>query len=654
MVSGIFRAKKAVLPGLDISHATWLFAHHLRNDPHREQRLQSCAFALSLFGPLEPCHPGVIDHRQDGLVIRSKESPWKMGGALPCMPGISSDAQLLHHARFQNTSLFQREPYDLYRHPVTKLIEPGAEWPYGGESDAGLHWDEKEALISPLANELWKWVEGWHCDRHWPDSVDEQYIPPQCQWLFLSVYLAGKPLACVGTVPKNAAALFNLVQMAAQDPRWQSVRREHDIHNNAGLYIRLSWLSQSRYLGYAAGLDDFSNLVIGQDAVAIQHEKQFSLILPEVPLEQHWGRVQLTDALYQKAGISREVSAVHWRSYRTTTWQADGGGCQRLNQRIRLPTPRDSIGNEQLMQACQHFLQQHCQPNGIINSHYSPALHQVYQQDVLFNTAYILSLLNPAERADSTWQICYQYVAAGLSEAEADSIDSLTQSYCLLALLNRSGETYQELISAGLNTLHTRFSRHGQLRRPESDEEKDHFGIELYVLLHAQQKGFKVDDSLLSKAVKQLVNYATFQATPRQFPLLIQLLTLIRDNGNDLEGIQPRIEAVLTQLIDLLLQWQQASGAFMPEVSGLSPVLFTLKSTEALLGAGVEPNQPVQQTLDYLKQHVVVPSQQQYFQSGSYALGGMYSGLFEGSFSVVSTAWFYKLLNRINDDEGLV
>ncbi|MGB1011002.1 MAG: AMMECR1 domain-containing protein [Thiolinea sp.] len=636
---------------LDISRVAWLFGRYLQNDPQREQRLQQCALALSLFGRLEVCPPGGFDQRQHGLVLRSTESPWKMGGALPNMPGISSDAHLLHHARFHNTGLFAHEPCLLYRHSVKKLVEPGAEWPYGGSGDASYRWDENMEVVEPLARTVSDYVQNWHQHGVLPDTVNSHYIPPRCQWLFLSVYHQGRQLACVGTAPQHSAGLLQLVEAATKDQRWQLARQREGAGDENDLYLRLSLLSEESNLGASPGLDTLQNFVLGQDAIAIQHEQQFALILPEVPLEQQWNVTQLSDALFQKSGVNQQGQSVQWLRYRTVTWHIDRQECQQLNKTTNLPVPQAEASHDELISACRYFLQQHRQTNGAINSHYHPFLHCAYQQDSLLNTAHIMFLLGGVDNRADEWHASYDFIA----QAVSDEPDSSTEcAYCVLALMNDPVriENHRSLIARQLDVLQSCFNRHGQL--PRAEQVNDHYSIELYALLQARQQGFHVDPHLLQKAVKHVLKYADFDATPRQFPALLQTIVLAGDLEStgivDFQGLY--ISEMIEQLTQGLLQWQQTTGGFIPETPDMPPVILSLRAMNALLDADELMGESLTKSLQYLKTYIIQPAHQEYVSVPEYTVGGVYNGLYDGCLPVVASAQLLKLLQRLKQQEG--
>lgn len=659
-----FPQDEVISAPLAVSYVSWLLARQLKDDPQRQQRLDNVALGLSLFGALEACAPGDFDPAKHALVVRSQEAPWKMGGALPNMPGFHSAAQLLWHARFNNTGLRRYEPYDLYRHSVRKLVEPGAEWPHGGASAPTQPWDENSAIIQPLAHQLSEWVQQVQRGEALPETTENLpeslFIPAQCQWLFLSVYTQGKQIACMGNVPQRLADLLELVKSAAQDERWQAQQQ-----SDTPVYIRVAVLSQSQYLGYTQDLKTFNNFAPGHDAVAIQHKQQFALILPEVIAQYHWTLQQLNDALYQKAAIAQQDTPAHWRSYRCRSWQMDTAGrCHLLTPTQPLPPPSTlNAPPESLSAACLSFLNYHQNDSGWVNSHYNPDLHQVSQQDRVFNTAYVLWRLAgiDADALTANWQVSYQDIQQALLEDHADpannALSTLERTMCLLALLAspQFRDKQRPLIAQQLLLTQQAFNRHGQLPKPETSLAMDCYGVELLALLTARQHGFLVDEALLRKAVQRFIDYSRYQATLRQYPILLQVLTFISHtfaNNQPDTDIASQTADLITALANELWHWQQASGAFLPEQADLSPTLFTVQVLSALLTSGRPSPERFDKGFQYLRQQILLPEHAATVQSREYAVGGLYSGLTYSQMHMLSSAEMLWLLHQLPEQHS--
>lgn len=606
----------------DLSKVAWLLAVQLQTDPQREQRLEQGALALSLHGALEACHLGDFDPRQHALVIRSQASPWKMGGALPNMPGIRNAAHLLHHARFQNTRLRPYEPFTLYRHTVTKCIEPGAEWPFGGESLPKPNWDEQSGIIQPLIDTLLAWVQTLHQQQPTPELLPALFIPANCQWLFLSVYLRGQQVACAGVQPHRVEDLLHLAKTAAQDPRWRAVQKQE-----APLLIRVHLLSESTGLGAAEHLQA-GNLVVGQDALAIQHEQQFALILPDAAAQQGWNAAQLGQALYQKAGIPMGSSPVFWQRYRSRQWLASSAEPQAQAIPYTRQTPEPHGETHYTHSDFRHlylgFLHYQQHPGGLINTRYQPSLHQVWQQGGLLNTAYILWLLAEGKHhLAPVWDSSFNYLQQALQTTDMTSHE---RSYALLALCQHPHWRKQArpLLAAQLEPLQAALNSHGQLPKP-APHTGGHYSVEILALLHAQQAGFFINTHLLDKASSRLQEHAQHYAQPCQYPALLETLTALQASGHT------QCQPIIQTLHSKLREWQQASGAFLPEHPDQSPTLFTAQALNALC-LNRQENDPglawsLSRALHYLHTNTVLPEHSDLFPVGAFAKGGIYSGL---------------------------
>ncbi|HQF87727.1 MAG TPA: hypothetical protein PLN26_10880 [Acidobacteriota bacterium] len=94
--------------------------------------LDRSAVGVTFFSRLKPCTLGELDNRRYGIVVRSRDRPHRMGGALPGMPGIAGEWAQFEHARATNAGLLPAESWQLFRHSLVKVVEPDVAWPPGG------------------------------------------------------------------------------------------------------------------------------------------------------------------------------------------------------------------------------------------------------------------------------------------------------------------------------------------------------------------------------------------------------------------------------------------------------------------------------------------------------------------------------------------
>ena len=101
---------------------------------------------------MSDCTVGQLDNDRYGIVVRSLERPSQMGGALPRMPGIGNEWEQFQHARRKNGELLSFEPFEIYRHDVIKLVEPGADWqPTGVPARRLAPWHQDGRICGPSA-----------------------------------------------------------------------------------------------------------------------------------------------------------------------------------------------------------------------------------------------------------------------------------------------------------------------------------------------------------------------------------------------------------------------------------------------------------------------------------------------------------------------
>ncbi|MDY7227769.1 AMMECR1 domain-containing protein [Hyalangium rubrum] len=121
-----FPEEKAPALAIAVSQAAFLAARQLtRVSPEPLATLERSAISVTFCAALEPCEVAQLDSERHGLVVRSRERPYLVGGAPPRMPGISNAWQQLEHARTLDARLLPTEPFTLYRYSLQEVVEPG-------------------------------------------------------------------------------------------------------------------------------------------------------------------------------------------------------------------------------------------------------------------------------------------------------------------------------------------------------------------------------------------------------------------------------------------------------------------------------------------------------------------------------------------------
>ena len=103
--------------------------------------IERCKVGVTTLGPLIASRPADLDFDRYGIVVRDRVSGHKLGGALPNTQVFTAEAGQYWQARVSNARLVPGEEHDLFRHDLTKHLEPGERWlSYGAPDGPELAW----------------------------------------------------------------------------------------------------------------------------------------------------------------------------------------------------------------------------------------------------------------------------------------------------------------------------------------------------------------------------------------------------------------------------------------------------------------------------------------------------------------------------------
>jgi orotate phosphoribosyltransferase len=97
--------------------------------------LHGCKIAVTMLGSLIASRPADLDFGRFGIVVRDTVSGHKLGGALPNTQVFTSEAGQYWQARVSNARLVPGEEHEIFRHEITKYVEPGETWLSYGAQD---------------------------------------------------------------------------------------------------------------------------------------------------------------------------------------------------------------------------------------------------------------------------------------------------------------------------------------------------------------------------------------------------------------------------------------------------------------------------------------------------------------------------------------
>jgi orotate phosphoribosyltransferase/AMMECR1 domain-containing protein len=302
--------------------------------------LDQSALAVTFFSALEECTVGELDDDRYGIVVRSKERPATMGGALPRMPGISSPWQQLQHARIKNASLEPFEPYSVFRHDVEKVVDEGEAWQPTGVRKAKRAWTDEAGLCGKLARRARAHVLGWLAGREGAsgEKLPAALLPAGVEAVYLTLYAAGKLCGCMGAAPAELDETLRLLAYAAlQDERFGKA----SVTEPGSVAVTVSFLFAPLDMGEAYPAEIIGAVRLAEQALMAWRGQRSGLLLPFVAVSQNLDLLEYATAVVQKAKLGRR--RCHWTRFDCATWLADADGTQRLEHGLPRSERRASL-----------------------------------------------------------------------------------------------------------------------------------------------------------------------------------------------------------------------------------------------------------------------------------------------------------------------
>ncbi len=291
---------------------------HAANGQITANNLAQLKIAVTFLSKLEPIAPYGLDFDRYGIVAQSRVFPHKRGGALPNTQVFISEIEQYRQARETNAGIAPGEPHDLFRHDVTKHVEPGETWlPYGTPETAETAWWRDVALgrrITARVREMLarEMASGRDEQRGLPDDI----LPCAIAGVAVRLYksgLIGYGLALGGGLD---AGLRQAVAQAVADPRF---KRDFDPARGA---IVVSVIHHPEPLGAAPITTVAHKLRRGLDAVGVTHAGRTTILLPHVLPYNNLSRDEFVRTALRLASAEAEAGAgrVAWSTFQCAEW----------------------------------------------------------------------------------------------------------------------------------------------------------------------------------------------------------------------------------------------------------------------------------------------------------------------------------------------
>lgn len=386
----------------DLLLASLLTAEQLPAGDDGLELLRQSAVAVTFFRGLERCTVGQLDNERYGIVVRSLERPWQMGGALPRMPGIVGEWEQFQHARRKNAKLLSFEPYEIYRHELVKLVEPGADWQPTGAPASAPAWHESGEVCAPLAERARDFVVSQLTGR--PETTRPLEDVGRLEGLdsvYVTVYVRGRLRGCMGGTLRSEAGpdedLRRFARAALEDARFAAADGPIEAVDVA---VSVSLLFDELVIGGCSPEEVVRYFRHGHQALMAYRGESAGLLLPFVASVLNLDAQGFAREVLKKAEL--DEPPFYWCRFGCATWLADARGTRELVGGFPRAEagPAEDLDNLLARRAALHaqYLLRHQKPDGSFYTDYEPFQNRVYEGADLPRLAHAAWVLARAAR----------------------------------------------------------------------------------------------------------------------------------------------------------------------------------------------------------------------------------------------------------------
>lgn len=287
------------------------------------KNLEQLKIAVSFFSALEEIGPAQLDFSRFGIVVRSRDWPTKVGGALPNTQVFTSEIEQYDLA-LRNARIGQFEPHELYRHEVHKVVEPGAGWlRFGVPNGPELDWTSDDAVGRTLTDRAHAvMLARARGDSPPSPPLDEGLVPGGASGIAVTLYLAGRVIGCFASSSATVdESIVRATHAAMEDQRFRGSGPSptwNDVVPAVAIFHDREWI------GTVASSVAARKLRLGLDSLTATSGKQRGLFLASVATHRNWSKETFARNLLEKVGIAGDVA--DWSTYRTATWLYSDAG----------------------------------------------------------------------------------------------------------------------------------------------------------------------------------------------------------------------------------------------------------------------------------------------------------------------------------------
>ncbi|HYV12926.1 MAG TPA: AMMECR1 domain-containing protein [Pyrinomonadaceae bacterium] len=616
------------------------------------------AFAVTFFSALELCNPGQLDNDRYGIVVRSLERRERMGGGLPRMPGIVNEWRQFQHARIKNAKLVSFEPYELFRHEVLKLVEPGEKWqPTGVPAPEEVPWHKDKKICGHIAERGRDLVLGQLLGRSETTSpLASDLLPKNVESIYLTIYIDGHLRGCMGQRLRSLDEdLKKIAGAALNDERFEgrSALTADDVA------VSVSFLFDPLEIGHAPPEEVVNYYRHGDQTLMVYQGNRVGLLLPFVASFWNLDAVSFAKSVIQKAELTEPP--YNWCRFDSATWFAGSEGVWATVggfavPRNDLPPINELIERHGKLHV--RYLLKHLREDGSFFSGYQPFHNRLFES------------VDTARQTHGAWVLARAYKAFGgedLKSAVDKAIDNLLPqtfdtvaepSFLLLALSNLPDDdprrgSMNDLAATlwrSIELPHGRISTHTNPDDPSPELYQDYFPgqVLLALAVACEQNVTAIDEERLRRSFQYYRHRFRYKRNFGQVTWLLQAFS----KWSEVTGDRDFADMVF-EIADWLLGYQQdKTGAFIndhqPDTPGYTTAVY-LEGIAAALKIADKPRYDVYfdsltRGFGFLDQLIIQDRDRQLLPNIDYALGGLRQGLY---YSEVRTDFVQHSLSAI-------
>lgn len=600
------------------------------------------AFAVTFFSALELCNPGQLDNDRYGIVVRSLERRERMGGALPRMPGIVNSWRQFQHARIKNAKLVSFEPYELFRHEVMKVVEPGEKWqPTGVPASEEVPWHKDKKICGHIAERARDLVLGQLLGRaETTMPLASDLLPKNVESIYVTIYIDGHLRGCMGQRLRSLDDdLKKIAGAALNDERFEG----RSAINADEVAVSVSFLFDPLEIGHAPPEEVVNYYRHGDQTLMVYQGNRVGLLLPFVASFWNLDAVSFAKSVIQKAELTEPP--YNWCRFDSATWFAGSEGVWATIggfavPRIDLPPIEELIERHGKLHV--RYLLKHLRDDGSFFSGYEPFHNRLFES------------VDTARQAHGAWVLARAYKAFGgedLKSAAEKVIDNLLpqtfdtvaeHSFLLLALSNLPDTDPRRAamndVAANLwrsvELPHGRISTHYNPDDPSPELYQDYFPgqVLLALAVACEQNVTPIDEERLRRSFQYYRHRFRYKRNFGQVTWLLQAFSKWSEVTSDRDFAD-----LVFEIADWLLGYQQdKTGAFINDHQSDTPGYTTAVYLEGIAAAlniadktrYIVYFDSLTRGFGFLDQLIIQERDRSILPNIDYALGGLRQGLY--------------------------